>query len=72
MPESAGAFLKILGFLLLLSGWAIVLSAVVLLPSGIPRIAFMLSGIGVEVIGLVPVARSHPLLRAPSAPGERE
>jgi hypothetical protein len=59
--------MKILGFLLLLSGWAIVAGAAGLLAPGIPRIVFLLSGVGVEVIGLVLFARSHPLLR-----GERE
>ena len=55
--------MKILGFLLLLSGWAIVLGAVALLAPGGPRIAFLLSGIGVEAIGLAVFIRSHPLLR---------
>jgi hypothetical protein len=59
--------MKILGFLLLLSGWAIVVGAVVLLAPRAPRTVFLFSGIGVEVIGLVLIARSHPLLR-----GERE
>jgi hypothetical protein len=59
--------MKILGFLLLLSGWAIVVGAVALLAPEAPRTVFLLSGIGVEVIGLVLFVRSHPLLR-----GERE
>jgi hypothetical protein len=59
--------MKPLGFLLLLSGWAIVFSAVALLAAGGARTAFLLSGIGVEIIGMVLVARSHLLLR-----GERE
>ena len=59
--------MKLLGFLLLLSGWAIVFAAVALLAKEGTRIAFVLSGIGVEIIGLVFVVRSHPLLR-----GERE
>jgi hypothetical protein len=58
---------KILGFLLLLSGWIIAAGAVALLAPGAPRIVFLLSGLGVEVIGLVLFARSHPLLR-----GERD
>jgi len=32
--------MKLLGFLLLVAGWAIVLSAVALLPRGVPRSAF--------------------------------
>ena len=59
--------MKILGFLLLLSGWVIVVGAVALLGPGVPRIVFIISGVGVEVIGLIVFIRSHPLLR-----GERE
>lgn len=55
--------MKPIGFLLLLSGWGIVFAAVALLAAGTGRIAFLLSGMGVEVIGLVLVARSHPILR---------
>jgi hypothetical protein len=45
-----------------------------LVPGG-ARIAFILSGIGVEVIGLVLFARAHPLLRSSTSQlsrGERE
>jgi hypothetical protein len=59
--------MKPFGFLLLFSGWAIVVAAVALLAPGGIRIAFVLSGIGVEMIGLVFVVRSHPVLR-----GERD
>jgi hypothetical protein len=55
--------MKPLGFLLLLSGWGIVFAAVALLAAGAARVGFLLSGMGVELIGLVLVARSHPLLR---------
>lgn len=55
--------MKILGFLLLLSGCAIAFASVVLLASGTPRIAFLLAGLGVEAIGLVLLGRAHPLLR---------
>jgi hypothetical protein len=51
--------MKLAGFLLLLAGWSIVLVAVVLLPSAAIRIAFVLSGVGVEVLGLILVVRSH-------------
>ena len=40
--------------------------AVTLLASGAPRIVFLLAGLGVETIGLVLFARSHPLLRGES------
>ncbi len=55
--------MKTFGFLLLLSGWAIVFAAVALLGEPGVRIAFLLSGIGVEATGLVFVVRSHPLQR---------
>jgi hypothetical protein len=63
----AGATMKPFGFLLLLSGWVIVVAAATLLAPGTVRVAFIVSGIGVEIIGLVFVIRAHPLLR-----GERE
>ncbi len=51
--------MKLVGFLLLLSGWVLVLSAVILLGSALPRTTFALAGVGVEVLGLILVARSH-------------
>ena len=51
--------MRLAGFLLLLAGWSIVLTAVVLLASALPRAGFVLAGIGVEVLGVVLVARSH-------------
>ena len=51
--------MKLSGFLLLLSGWVLVLAAVVLLSSGPARSGFVASGIGVEILGLVLVFRSH-------------
>jgi hypothetical protein len=59
--------MKALGFLLLLAGWAIDLTAVALLVDPTPRAAFVLAGIGVEIVGLVLVIRSHLFPR-----GERE
>lgn len=55
--------MKILGFLLLLAGWAIVIAAVALLVVEAPRAAFVLAGIGVEIVGLVLVIRAHPARR---------
>jgi hypothetical protein len=57
--------MKLLGFLLLLAGWAIVLTAVVLLPSAAPRAAFVLAGIAVEILGFGLVIRAQLL-----SPGE--
>jgi len=51
--------MRLAGFLLLLAGWGIVLSAVALLKSPAPRSAFAISGAGVEVMGLAFVIRSH-------------
>ena len=55
--------MKLLGFFLLFAGWVLVIAAVVLLGQAAPRTIFVLAGLGVEIIGLVLVARSHPLLR---------
>jgi hypothetical protein len=51
--------MKLAGLLLLLAGWGIVLAAVVLFASASPRIGFVLSGAGVQALGLVLVVRSH-------------
>jgi len=51
--------MKLVGFLLLLSGWALVLSALILLGSTLPRTSFILAGVGVQALGLVLVTRSH-------------
>jgi hypothetical protein len=54
--------MKIAGFLLLLAGWLLVLSAVVLLPAGEARAAFVLAGMAVEVLALVLFFRSHRIV----------
>jgi hypothetical protein len=51
--------MKVAGFLLLVSGWALVVMAIALLAATGPRAAFLLAGLGVEALGLVLVARSH-------------
>jgi hypothetical protein len=51
--------MKVAGFLLLVSGWALVLTAIALLAAAGPRAAFLLAGVGVEGLGLVLVAPSH-------------
>jgi hypothetical protein len=51
--------MKITGFLLLLSGWIIVLAAIALLPSGPSEVSFVLLALGVEVLGLTLVFRAH-------------
>ena len=51
--------MKLVGFLLLLSGWGIVVATLPLLPSFSARAAFVLAGMGVELLGFALVARSH-------------
>lgn len=57
--------MKPLGFLLLLAGWLIDLTAVALLPGVVARAAFVMSGVAVEILGLALVVRAHLL-----SPGE--
>jgi hypothetical protein len=58
--------MKLVGFLLLLAGWGIVLAAVALLRSELPRTGFVLAGLGVEALGLVLVVRAHMVPRGES------
>jgi len=51
--------MKLLSLFLLLSGWGIVLAAVVLLASPPARIAFVLAGVAVELLGLALLFRCH-------------
>jgi hypothetical protein len=53
--------LKLFGFLLLLAGWGLVVSALALLAADAPRNIFILAGVGVEIVGLVIVIRAHTL-----------
>jgi hypothetical protein len=54
--------MKLTGFLMLVAGWGIVLAAMSLLVSVKPRTIFVFAGLGVEVVGLVLVVRSHLVL----------
>lgn len=54
--------MKFTGFLMLVAGWMIVLASMPLLASMKSRTIFVLAGLGVEVIGLVLVVRSHVVL----------
>lgn len=47
------------GFLLLLTGWILVLSAIVLLKTDPARSGFVFAGMAVELLGLVLVVRAH-------------
>jgi hypothetical protein len=52
--------MKILGFLLLLAGWGIALSALALLSTMETQGTFIAAAMGVEIVGFVLVVRSHP------------
>jgi hypothetical protein len=58
---------KLLGFLLLVAGCAIVLAAVVLLSKTPERSAFTIAGIGVQALGLILVTRAHQPAKGDSA-----
>jgi len=57
--------MKLAGFLLLLSGWGIVLAALTMLAQAqvTARTGFVLAGVSVEALGLVLVVRCHLLRR---------
>jgi len=55
--------MRLTGFLFLLAGWLIVLAAVALVAPALPRAVFVLAGLGVEVLGLIFVIRSHFAVR---------
>jgi hypothetical protein len=55
--------LKLIGCLLLLSGWFLVLAALVMLPAFAPRAAFIAAGIGVEVLGLILLMRAYTTMQ---------
>ena len=50
--------MRLAGFLLLVSGWIIALSALILV-HGNAQSAFALAGLAVEILGLVFVVRTH-------------
>jgi hypothetical protein len=51
--------MKLTGFLLLPSGWIIVLAAVALLKSGVSQNVFVLAGVAVEILGMALIFRAH-------------
>ncbi|MGH9357111.1 MAG: hypothetical protein ACRD10_13350 [Terriglobia bacterium] len=57
--RSGVSSMKLAGFLLLVAGWWIVVAAVGLLALAGALAGFVLAGIGVEILGLVLVIRSH-------------
>jgi hypothetical protein len=63
MPWPGAFGMKFVGFLLLLTGWFLVLSAIALLGSATSRAGFVVAGIVVEALGLTLVIRSHLIVR---------
>jgi hypothetical protein len=57
-PQKRVEPLRLAGFLLLITGWILVLAALVLLKHEASRAAFVSAGMGVETLGLVLVVRS--------------
>jgi hypothetical protein len=55
--------LKLIGCLLLLSGWFLVLAALVMLPAFAQRAAFITAGIGVEILGLILLTRGYTTMQ---------
>ncbi len=53
--------MKVAGFLLLVAGWAIVLSAIALIARAGARTGFAVAGVAVEGLGLALVVRAHRL-----------
>jgi hypothetical protein len=51
--------MRLAGFLLLIAGWLLDLSAILMLTSLEARTGFVLAGIAVEILGFVVVARTH-------------
>jgi hypothetical protein len=56
--------MKLTGALLLLSGWLLVICALIMLVGGPARNGFVLAGVGVEILGLVLAVRAHLPVRA--------
>lgn len=55
--------MRLVGCLLLPSGLFLVLAALVLLPAPGPRFAFVLAGLGVEVLGVGLLTRAYTLMQ---------
>jgi len=55
--------MKFVGFLMLLAGWFLVMAAIVLFQAQPTRVAFVLVGVAVEVLGLILAFRSHLIPR---------
>jgi hypothetical protein len=58
-----GALLKLIGTLLLLSGWFLVLAALVMLRTFAQRASFIVAGMGIEILGLVLLMQAYTSLQ---------
>jgi hypothetical protein len=61
ISKPKGASLKLIGCLLLVSGWLIVLAALAVLPAFVQRAAFTAAGLGTEILGMVLLTRAYTL-----------
>jgi hypothetical protein len=48
-----------MGVLLLVTGWLLVITALIMLAPGPARHSFVFAGVGVEILGLVLAVRAH-------------
>lgn len=55
--------MKLIGCLLLLSGWFLVLAALVMLPAFPSRAAFIGAGLAIEILGLVLLTRAYTAMQ---------
>lgn len=55
--------MRLVGCLLLLSGFFLVLAALVLLPSFVQRAAFVAAAVGVEVVGVGLLTRAYTAMQ---------
>jgi len=62
--------LRLVGCLLLLSGFALVLAALAMLPALAERMAFAAAGLGVEVLGLALLTQGYKSLQTDASPSE--
>jgi hypothetical protein len=51
-----------MALILMLSGWAICLAALLLLPTLAPRLAFILTGLAIQILGLALLAHAYRAL----------
>jgi hypothetical protein len=60
---SKGDSLRLVSCLLLVSGFFLVLAALVLFPEPVRRVAFVAAGLGVEVLGVGLLTRAYTLMQ---------